>query len=274
MLNLAINARDAMGGGGRLTIEVGNAVLDDDYAPTPRSLPGDYVVLAVSDTGARHARRDPRSGSSSRSSRPRRPARAPASGLSMVYGFVKQSGGHVKIYSEPGQGATVRLYLPRTDRPGGRSGGGGAGPVTGGAETILVAEDDEQVRATVVAMLRDLGYRVLTAKDAASALDIVEGGAAIDLLFTDVVMPGKLRSTELARLVRARRRASPCCSPRATPRTRSSTTDGSTPASSCCPSPTPASRWPGSCVRCSPGRRPATGSGRRRRASCCARTTR
>jgi CheY-like chemotaxis protein len=125
-------------------------------------------------------------------------------GLSMVYGFARQSGGHVKIYSEPGSGTTVKLYLPRStdveDAP--------APPemraVVGGQETILVAEDDDGVRATVVEMLSELGYRVLKANDAASALSIVDSGLPIDLLFTDVVMPGPLRSPELARKARER----------------------------------------------------------------------
>jgi CheY-like chemotaxis protein len=123
----------------------------------------------------------------------------------MVYGFVKQSGGHVKIYSEPGQGTTVKIYLPRTLAPE-----DAMAPVAepqaavGGTETILVAEDDEAVRTTVVEMLTDLGYRVLKAADAASALAVVESGVPIDVLFTDVVMPGTLRSPELARMARER----------------------------------------------------------------------
>jgi CheY-like chemotaxis protein len=121
-----------------------------------------------------------------------------------VYGFARQSGGHVKIYSEPGSGTTVKLYLPRStdveDAP--------APPemraVVGGQETILVAEDDDGVRATVVEMLSELGYRVLKANDAASALSIIDSGLQIDLLFTDVVMPGALRSPDLARKARER----------------------------------------------------------------------
>jgi CheY-like chemotaxis protein len=126
-------------------------------------------------------------------------------GLSMVYGFVKQSGGHVKIYSEPGQGTTVKIYLPRslaaedTLAPVAEP-----SPPVGGTETILVAEDDEAVRTTVVELLTDLGYRVLKAGDAASALAVIESGVPIDVLFTDVVMPGTLRSAELARMARER----------------------------------------------------------------------
>lgn len=122
----------------------------------------------------------------------------------MVYGFVKQSGGHVKIYSEIGEGTTVKLYLPRSLQSEDRIAAGDNVPTTGGTETILVAEDDEGVRTTVVEMLTDLGYYVLKAKDAQSALTVIESGAHIDLLFTDVVMPGPLKSPELARMARER----------------------------------------------------------------------
>jgi CheY-like chemotaxis protein len=125
-------------------------------------------------------------------------------GLSMVYGFVKQSNGHINIYSEPGEGTTVRLYLPRINQSEDIATEVDVGPVSGGTETVLVVEDDEEVRSIVVDLLSDLGYRVLKAKDAQSALAIVESGTAIDLLFTDVVMPGPLRSPELARLARLR----------------------------------------------------------------------
>jgi CheY-like chemotaxis protein len=122
----------------------------------------------------------------------------------MVYGFVKQSGGHIKIYSEAGEGTTIRMYLPRTREQEDVIMDAEAVQPTGGTETVLVVEDDEDVRATVVEMLTDLGYRVLKAKDADSALAIVESGVPIDLLFTDVVMPGTLRSPELARKTRER----------------------------------------------------------------------
>jgi CheY-like chemotaxis protein len=125
-------------------------------------------------------------------------------GLSMVYGFVKQSGGHVKIYSEVGHGTSVKMYLPRVLEEEDQLAGPTLVEVGGGSETILVVEDDEEVRATVTEMLSDLGYNVLTAKDAASALPILESGAKIDLLFTDVVMPGPLRSPELARKAKDR----------------------------------------------------------------------
>jgi CheY-like chemotaxis protein len=124
-------------------------------------------------------------------------------GLSMVYGFVKQSGGHVKIYSEPGQGTTVRIYLPRAREEEDVEIDVGTGPASGSNETVLVVEDDEDVRATVVDMLSELGYRVLRAKNA-ERLAIIESGVPIDILFTDVVMPGTLRSPELARKARKR----------------------------------------------------------------------
>jgi PAS domain S-box-containing protein len=204
LLNLAINARDAMGGTGKLTIEASNAHLDDAYARLhPDVAPGQYVVLAVTDTG---------SGMSPEilaqvfepffSTKPE--GQGTGLGLSMVYGFVKQSFGHAKIYSEVGEGTTVRLYLPRALEDEDAVETVQTVAVEGGSETILVAEDDEEVRATVVDMLTELGYRVLRAKDAASALTIVESGIPIDLLFTDVVMPGPLKSPELARKTRER----------------------------------------------------------------------
>src|SRR5690606_11268842 len=119
-------------------------------------------------------------------------------GLSMVYGLVKQSNGHIKIYSEPGHGTTVKIYLPRTHEAEDVITDIRLAAVEGGTETVLVVEDDDEVRETTVALLTDLGYRTLRARDAASALTVVESGVPIDLLFTDVVMPGPLRSPELA----------------------------------------------------------------------------
>lgn len=202
ILNLAINARDAMAGPGKLTIEVGNSYLDEPYCRTHAEVqPGQYVVLAVSDTGCgmapdvmTHAF-DPFF-----STKPE--GKGTGLGLSMVYGFVKQSGGHVKIYSEVGHGTTVKIYLPRSfDTEAVKETVVVAEPL-GGNETILVAEDDDQVRAVVVEMLSDLGYRVLKASDAAGALTVLESGIPVDVLFTDVVMPGALRSPDLARKAR------------------------------------------------------------------------
>ncbi len=204
VLNLAINARDAMNGIGKLTVEVGNAYIDDTYARHhPDIKPGQYVLLAVTDTGeGMTAEVLERAFEPFFSTKP--VGKGSGLGLSMVYGFVKQSGGHVKIYSEPGEGTTVRIYLPRSKEEEDRLTDIDYGPVTGGTETILVAEDDDEVRATVVEMLGDLGYSVLKARDAASALTVIESGVSIDLLFTDVVMPGPLRSPDLARKARER----------------------------------------------------------------------
>ena len=201
LLNLAINARDAMNGSGRLTIEACNALLDDNYVlHHPDLKAGQYVMLAVTDTGTGMQPEvlekvfEPFF-----STKPE--GKGSGLGLSMVYGFVKQSGGHIHIDSTPGQGTTVKLYLPRSlDEEA------AAAPALpqalGGTETILVAEDNEGVRATVVELLQQLGYRVLQANDAASALVVLQGSVPVDLLFTDVVMPGPLRSPELARRAR------------------------------------------------------------------------
>ncbi|KTT74776.1 chemotaxis protein CheY [Sphingomonas endophytica] len=204
LLNLAINARDAMEGQGKLTIELVNAHLDDEYARRHDEVtPGQYVMLAVTDTGCGMS--DDVVGKvfepffSTKAE-----GKGSGLGLSMVYGFVKQSGGHVNIYSEPGHGTTIKLYLPRAMESEDVEVAVDNGPITGGTETVLVVEDDDEVRATVVEMLGDLGYRVLKAVDAQSALNVVESGIAIDLLFTDVVMPGTLKSPELARKARER----------------------------------------------------------------------
>jgi len=125
-------------------------------------------------------------------------------GLSMVYGFVKQSGGHVKIYSEPGQGTTIKIYLPRVHQAEDVLATETAAKVRGGTETVLVVEDDDEVRETAVGLLSDLGYRVLKAREAMGALSVIESGVPIDVLFTDVVMPGPLRSPEMARKAKER----------------------------------------------------------------------
>ena len=204
LLNLCINARDAMGGAGKLTVEVGNAFLDDAYARAHSEVvAGQYVMLAVTDTGSGMAP-DVASQAFEPFFTTKPEGQGTGLGLSMVYGLVKQSGGHIKLYSEPGCGTTVKLYLPRTFEKETPLGPADVQTTQGGSETILVAEDDEMVRETVVETLSQLGYQVLEACDAASALAIVLSGAKIDLLFTDVVMPGSLRSPELARKARER----------------------------------------------------------------------
>ncbi len=204
LLNLAINARDAMGGSGKLTVELANAHLDEDYARQHDEVtPGQYVMLAVSDTG---------SGMTpevmARVFEPffstKAEGKGSGLGLSMVYGFVKQSGGHVKIYSEIGHGTTVKLFLPRAAQAEDMPVRVDTGNIVGGTETVLVVEDDAEVREVVVAMLSDLGYRVLQASDAAKGLAVIESGIPVDLLFTDVVMPGTLKSPEMARQARQR----------------------------------------------------------------------
>jgi PAS domain S-box-containing protein len=204
LLNLAINARDAMEGQGSLTIEVGNAFLDTDYVLAHQDVVrGEYVVISITDSGEGMTPEVmTKAFEPFFTTKPE--GRGTGLGLSMVYGFVRQSGGHIKIDSTVGQGTTIRLYLPRSLQSEEQLVDIDAMPVVGGSEMVLVAEDDEAVRETVVALLNDLGYRVLKAKDAQSALSIIESGMPIDLLFTDVVMPGTLKSTELARKARER----------------------------------------------------------------------
>jgi PAS domain S-box-containing protein len=199
ILNVAINARDAMSGSGKLTLELGNSMLDDMYAAAnPDVTAGQYVVLAITDTGSGmtpdvlERAFDPFF-----TTKPE--GVGTGLGLSMAHGFVKQSGGHIKIYSEPGHGTTVRIYLPRSLEAEATMPVRAAGPVTGGSETILVVEDDPAVQATVVELLAELGYRVLRAADAQAALHIIESGTHIDLLFSDVVMPGPVRSPDMAK---------------------------------------------------------------------------
>ena len=204
ILNLAINARDAMDGVGKLTIEVRNAHLDHSYAAqNPEVEPGQYVMLAVTDTGS-GIPKDILDHVFEPFFTTKAEGKGSGLGLSMVYGFVKQSGGHVKIYSEVGEGTTIRIYLPRVHDNEDVTIGPELVDPGGGSETILVVEDDEEVRVTVTDMLRELGYKVLTAKDAGSAVPVLESGVKIDLLFTDVVMPGPVRSPELARKAKER----------------------------------------------------------------------
>ncbi|SIR81938.1 PAS domain S-box-containing protein [Janthinobacterium sp. TND4EL3] len=202
ILNLAINARDAMDGAGKLTIELGNVVLDEHYVHNLVDVPaGQYVMLSVTDTG-----RGMSGPVLQRAFEPfftTKPEGAGTGlGLSMAYGFVTQSRGHIRIYSEPGVGTGVKIYLPRSLMAEADEEVELSGVVTGGTETVLVVEDDVGVRTTVVDMLGALGYMVLKAEDGESALAVLHSGAQIDLLFTDVIMPGPVSSTEMARQAR------------------------------------------------------------------------
>jgi signal transduction histidine kinase/CheY-like chemotaxis protein len=199
LLNLAINARDAMPDGGKLTIEVANAALDEAYAASHAEVEaGQYAMLAVTDTGTGMS-----PAVMARVFEPffttKPDGQGTGLGLSQVYGFVKQSGGHVKLYSEPGEGTTVKLYLPRSRKPEEAAEPGHGGPAEGGTETVLVVEDDAAVRGAVIDMLSELGYRVLRAEHAEAALTVLSSGAQVDLLFTDVVMPGPIKTRDLAR---------------------------------------------------------------------------
>ena len=197
ILNLSINARDAMQFGGKLTVEITNAVLDQSYADRDTEIePGQYVLLAVSDTGQGMSKE-----TLARVFEPffttKAEEKGTGLGLSMVYGFVKQSKGHVQIYSEVAQGTTVKIYLPRVQAPEDQIVRVAAGPLRGASEVILVVEDDDMVRNSAVSILRDLGYTCLHAADGAAALEILKSGAKVDLLFTDVIMPGPVKSRDL-----------------------------------------------------------------------------
>jgi signal transduction histidine kinase/CheY-like chemotaxis protein len=201
VLNLALNARDAMPGGGRLTIELGNKVLDEAYArDNAEVIPGDYAMVAVSDTG--HGMTPDvvrRVFEPFFTTKP--DGKGTGLGLAMVFGFVKQSGGHVKIYSEPGEGTTVKVYLPRAVRAVAAASSRSTAPVDlpRGSATVLVVEDEAAVREIACAILEDLGYRVLEAADGEEGLRVFGLHAAeIDLLLTDVVLPGKVRGRELS----------------------------------------------------------------------------
>ncbi len=203
LVNLAINARDAMPGGGKLTIETANARLDDDYRQLNLyAHPGPYVLLAVSDTGCGMP-----PDVAARAFEPffttKEIGKGSGLGLSMIYGFVKQSGGHVKIYSETGRGTTVKLYFPRAreqavpivDKPLRPSS-------TIGGQSVLVVEDDPDVRRLSRETLNELGYHVIEAEDGPTALSILKEQPQIDLVFTDLVLPGGMDGVALAREVR------------------------------------------------------------------------
>jgi signal transduction histidine kinase len=204
LLNLAVNARDAMPEGGKLMLETGNVVLDEAYAATNIDVrPGEYVMVAVSDTGAGipdalkekvfepfFTTKDTGKGT--------------GLGLSMVYGFVKQSNGHIKIYSEQGHGTSIKLYLPRSTGETVYEEPPAFVETRGGNESILVVEDDPLVRNYVSAQLAQLGYHAVVAANGPEAVKIIDGGFVPDLLFTDVIMSGGMNGRQVADAVLAR----------------------------------------------------------------------
>jgi signal transduction histidine kinase len=205
ILNLALNARDAMPEGGKLTLETRNVVLDEDYARMNSEVrPGNYVMVAVSDTG------DGIPGSLlDKVFEPffttKEVGKGSGLGLSMVYGFVKQSNGHIKLYSEEGHGTTVKLYLPQAAGVAGVARvmeALAAEPGISGFErsdkSILIVEDDALVREYVVTQIGRLGYKTLAASNASEALAVINGSDRIDLLFTDVIIPGGINGRKLA----------------------------------------------------------------------------
>ena len=204
VLNMAINARDAMPNGGKLLLETRNVVLDEAYAQAnPDVRPGPYVMLAVSDTGTGMSQEI-----QDKVFEPffttKEVGKGSGLGLSMVYGFVKQSGGHIRIYSEVGHGTTIRLYLPPAQGQA-EAAPAPTAPLAHGNETIMVVEDDALVRNFVTAQLQSLGYRTLAAADGPAAMAMIEKGQPFDLLFTDVIMPGGMTGRQLAEEVAKRR---------------------------------------------------------------------
>ena len=198
VLNLALNARDAMPNGGKLALETGNIYLDENYASMHSEVtPGNYVMMAVSDTGtgipAALVERvfDPFFTT-------KEVGKGTGLGLSMVFGFVKQSGGHIKIYSEEGHGTSVKMYLPRAtglNQTGAEA--AVSANVEGGTETVLVVEDDSLVRRYVMTQIESLGYTTFEAANASEALQIIDATPTLDLLFTDVIMPGSMNGRQL-----------------------------------------------------------------------------
>lgn len=198
LLNLAVNARDAMPRGGTLTIETENAVLDEAYASRRANVwPGSYVLVSVSDTGTGMDAK-----TTERAFEPffttKAEGKGTGLGLSQVYGFVKQSHGHISLYSEVGVGTTVRIYLPRlhAEASDGEESQSGPAPLSS-HEVVLVVEDDADVRMYTTEVLEELGYRVIQAADGASALSTL-ASMPVDLLFTDVVLPGGMTGAEVA----------------------------------------------------------------------------
>lgn len=206
VLNLCLNGRDAMPGGGRLAVETKNVELDEDYAKHEAELsPGQYVLIAVSDSGAGISRDN-----LARVFDPffttKEFGKGTGLGLSMVYGFIKQSRGHIKIYSELGVGTVVKMYLPRADRDADAQAASSLSIADlRGNERILLVEDDDLVRTHAESVLLSLGYEVTAAANGPAALALLERGDAFDLLFTDVVMPGGISGRMLAERARQMR---------------------------------------------------------------------
>ena len=209
IVNLAVNARDAMPDGGKLTIETSNTYLDEAYAAAHSEVvPGQYVMIAISDTGAGMTP-DVIAKAFEPFFTTKDVGKGTGLGLSQVYGFIKQSGGHIKLYSEPGAGTTVKLYLPRlaAEVAADAQAETQVAQIDTGKETILVVEDEDEVRAFTAEMLRELGYRVLVARDAPAALRILDQEPRIDMLFTDVGLPAPMNGRQLADESRRRRPA-------------------------------------------------------------------
>ena len=208
VLNLALNAQDAMAAGGRLTISTGIASLDDNYEGVhPDIESGEYAMIAVTDNGEGMT-----SDVAARAFEPffttKEVGKGSGLGLSMVYGFVKQSNGHVSIYSEPGLGTTMRIYLPNVTPNGSRSSSQPAADedaLPRGNETILVVEDDPFVRSSVILRVESLGYKVVLAVDGREAVMKLRTNPEIDVLFTDIVMPGGMSGWEVAELAQQMR---------------------------------------------------------------------
>jgi PAS domain S-box-containing protein len=204
IVNMAVNARDAMAQGGKLVVETRNMVFDEQHADFHSELPpGEYVQLSISDSGTGMPP-DVRDRVFEPFFTTKEKGRGTGLGLAMVYGFVKQSGGHVTIYSEVGHGTTINLYLPRADGASVEDAAGAkkADTDTRARETILVVEDDERVRQLTIKRLKLIGYQVLEAHDGPSALEMLRRGDEVDLVFTDLIMPGGLSGREVA--IRAR----------------------------------------------------------------------
>ena len=210
ILNLVVNARDAMPNGGKITIETSNAYLDEEYVSQFGDIKaGQYVLLSVSDNGTGIAPEI-----MERIFEPffttKGVGKGTGLGLAMIHGFAKQSGGHVRIYSETGQGTTFKAYFPRHTTTEGRAAvprerkdDAAEMPRARATETILVVEDNAGVREFAVELLKGLGYQVLQAENAEAALQLLIAGPRLDLVFTDIVMPGAYNGRELADKIRA-----------------------------------------------------------------------